>query len=39
MEEIGSIFMFMLIINSRICPEITESTYLLAHLTNECDCT
>lgn len=39
MEEIGSICMFMFITNSYICPEITESTYLLAHLTDECDCT
>lgn len=39
MEEIGPICMFIFITNSCICPEITESTYLLAHLTDKSDCT
>lgn len=39
MEEIGPICMFIFITNSHICPEITESTYLLAHLTDKSDCT
>lgn len=39
MEEIGPICMFIFITHSCICPEITESTYLLAHLTDKSDCT
>lgn len=39
MEEIGPICILIFITNSCICPEITESTYLLAHLTDKSDCT